>query len=220
MDNEGLETGRREPFLKAPASLLVLCGLLAASYAAELWFGRDGAIALFGFTPADLTGASWWRIFTALFLHANFLHIAMNTGFVLALGGPPARVIGRGIRGGVAYLLFFLACGGLASLFHTAIEQGRDWILIGASGAASGLFGASARILQGEGVIGSLLGRRFLGMAAGWIVFNMIFVIRPVGELMAGGPVSWQAHVGGFIAGALLIGVFQRFGGGSLERGY
>lgn len=220
MADEGLETGRREPFLKAPGSLLLLCASLAGAYAAEMWFGRDGAIAAFGFTQEDLTGASWWRIFTALFVHANLLHVVMNTGFVLALGGPPARIFGPSWRGGAVYLGFFLACGAIASLFHALIEQHGDWILVGASGAAAGLFGATARIIEGEGVVGPLLGRRFLGMAASWMAFNMIFLIPVVSDLLAGGPVSWQAHIGGFIAGALLVGVFQRFAGGGGARGY
>ncbi|WP_374577200.1 rhomboid family intramembrane serine protease [Phenylobacterium sp. J367] len=79
---------------------------------------------------------------------------------------------------------------------------------MGASGAASGLMGASARLIGGEGRPGPVFSRPVLGMGAAWLIVNLVLAV--VGSALVPGSgdaaVGWEAHLAGFAAGVLLFG--------------
>jgi membrane associated rhomboid family serine protease len=84
--------------------------------------------------------------------------------------------------------------------------------VVGASGAVSGLMGAAARLIAGQGRVGPLFSRTVLGMGGGWVAINLLIAVFG-GQILPGSGsagVAWEAHIAGFVAGALLIGLFGR----------
>jgi rhomboid protease GluP len=125
-------------------------------------------------------------LFTSMFIHANIAHIAFNLLALVYLGGYAERAIGI-----PRYLLVYFMSGIAAALFHGVIAShilnNGDVVLIGASGAISGVLGIAA-------VSGN-------SRAYYWLVFQIVFAV--VGSVSAL-PIAFTAHVGGFIAGALI----------------
>jgi rhomboid protease GluP len=125
-------------------------------------------------------------LFTSMFIHANIAHIAFNLLALAYLGGYAERAIGI-----PRYLLVYFMSGIVAALFHGVIAShilnNGDVVLIGASGAISGVLGIAA-------VSGNT-------RAYYWLVFQIVFAV--VGSVSAI-PIAFTAHVGGFIAGALI----------------
>ena len=196
------------------------------------WSPSSGAHALrvflggsadhFALTSADLAGRRLGGLVTYQFVHASWAHVLVNSAFVLAFGAPVARYLGAGPRGATVFFAFFLFCGvvaaatyaGMVDALEAAIGQGRSaWALVGASGAASGLMGAAARLIQGHGQPGPLTGRTVVSMTFGWIIVNAILGISGLTPGTAGAPVAWQAHIFGYFCGLLLIGAAGRLAG-------
>lgn len=125
-------------------------------------------------------------ILTSMFIHANIAHIAFNLLALVYLGGYAERAIGV-----PRYLLVYFMSGIAAAIFHGMIAShilnNGDIVLIGASGAISGVLGIAA-------VSGNT-------RAYYWLVFQIVFAV--VGSVSAL-PIAFTAHVGGFIAGALI----------------
>jgi membrane associated rhomboid family serine protease len=133
----------------------------------------------------------------------------------VAFGSPVARWLGTGARGGAAFFVFFILCGVIAGLgyggwFDLTVlfsHSTSDWALVGASGAASGLMGAAARLIEGRGRLGSIVGPRVVAMGAAWVVVNAVLGVSGLTPGTGGAPVAWEAHIIGFFAGVLLIGI-------------
>lgn len=174
---------------------------------------RWEALAFFnlGFIPARYTLDSGlqWQDFagpvTHQFLHGGFAHIFINMIMLAAFGAGVERVIG-----GAKLLVLFLICGAAGALAHFVIFPESFAPVIGASGAISGLFGAALRVMarqsrqRGQNM-------RLLPIAAIWIGMSLIigFTGLPgTGEAQ----IAWAAHIGGFIAGLALFGLFSRGG--------
>jgi rhomboid protease GluP len=142
---------------------------------------RDGAL----FGPAVRSG-EWWRIFSAAFLHAGWLHIATNMFALWQVGTFVELLYGR-TRMAIIYVLAIVGSGIAVYWFSF------DAPTVGASGAIFGLFGA----LTAAGLRLGKPGRDLVQQSAGIIVLNLILgftVFRFV---------SNAAHIGGLIAGAL-----------------
>jgi rhomboid protease GluP len=132
------------------------------------------------------------RLFASMFIHANVAHIAFNLFALVYLGGYAERAIGV-----TRYLLVYFTSGIVAALFHGAIASyvlhNGDVVLIGASGAISGILGVAA-------VAGNT-------RAYYWLVLQIIFAV--IGSISAL-PIAFTAHVGGFVAGAGMTKVLVR----------
>ena len=141
---------------------------------------------------SSLLAESLTRLFTSMFIHANISHIAFNLFALAYLGGYAERAIGV-----ARYVLVYLISGIVAALFHGIIASyilhNGDVVLIGASGAISGVLGIAA--------------------AAGnyrayyWLVIQIVFAV--IGSVSAL-PIAFSAHVGGFIAGVLMTKVLVK----------
>jgi membrane associated rhomboid family serine protease len=137
--------------------------------------------------PESLT-----RLFTSMFIHANIAHIAFNLFALVYLGGYAERAIGV-----PRYVLVYLISGIVAALFHGIIASyilhNGYVVLIGASGAISGILGVAAAAGNSR--------------AYYWLVLQIVFaVIGSVSTL----PIAFTAHVGGFIAGVLMTKVLVK----------
>ncbi len=213
-------TRRGERPINAPTVVVGLIVVLIALHGLRLWTGTP--LAAFAISGQDLRDGYWAQLVTYQFVHGSWAHVMMNSAFVLAFGAPVARHFGESPRGVLIFLLYFLVCGVIAALGFGALLDGLarlaraspgGWSLVGASGAASGLMGGAIRLVQGGGQLGPLAGRTVLGASAGWIVINAVLGLAGLTPGVGAVPVAWQAHIVGYFAGLLLIGVFGRLAG-------
>ena len=121
--------------------------------------------------------------------------------------------------GHARFLLFYLACGVFAGLLHAFMLPDSELPLIGASGAVAGVIAAylmlhprvSVWVLAFKVIPLRITAGLALG---GWIVLQIVMVAMP-----ETGPVAWWAHIGGLIAGAVLIVFMRRPGVPLFDRG-
>jgi membrane associated rhomboid family serine protease len=133
---------------------------------------------------------------TYAFLHADLLHLVLNMAFLLAFGTAIERRLGRGRFIGFYGVCALCAAGASIALFFYSHEQ---TIMVGASGAISGLFGAVLRLTT----------NRALLVIAVFIGSNIILGytgIPGTGEVRS---IAWEAHIGGFLAGYILFPLFD-----------
>ncbi|HRN62821.1 MAG TPA: rhomboid family intramembrane serine protease [Luteimonas sp.] len=144
----------------------------------------------------------WLRLFTALFLHADWAHLLGNLVFLLIFGLPAERVMGPW-----RLLALFCLGGTLANLFAALVIGIPDRLIIGASGAVSALIGAYLALFPQArlGVVVPLgLFLEFVRAPASlligmWALLQIVFAyIGP-----AFGAVAWAAHAAGFGFGIL-----------------
>lgn len=166
--------------------------------------GFDGFINL---TGAPL-GSPYLTLLTSMFMHGGLLHIASNMLFLFIFGDNVEDNMGS-----IKYLLFYLACG-LAASFAQIVLGGPDSIIpnVGASGAIAGVLGAylvlfrqaRIRVLIPLGFFSSISTVPALVMIGIWIGIQLlsVFVLE---EQTTGGGVAYWAHIGGFVAGLLLV---------------
>jgi len=131
-----------------------------------------------------------------MFLHGGFTHLAFNMGFLLAFGGGIERRVGRW-----RMLAFYLICGVLAGIGYAMIHPHSPGLLVGASGAVSGLFGGALRFLVREP-------KRALIAGGVWVGFTVLFGVIGDTGLTDGASIAWEAHLIGFAAGLLLFPLF------------
>lgn len=163
--------------------------------------------ALDGGPGARLDARAAARLFTALFLHADWAHLLGNLVFLLIFGLPAEKALGSW-----RFLLLFLLGGAFANLAAVLLLTGPARVIIGASGAISALIGAYLALFPRArlGVVLPLgLFLEFVRAPASlligiWALLQVVFAyIGP-----AFGMVAWAAHVGGFLFGivfALLV---------------
>lgn len=182
-------------------------------------------IAQFGLIPHDLTravagapqyplSANLLTIFTSMFLHGSLLHIVGNLWFLWIFGDNIEDYVGH-----FPYLIFYLLCGVVAALTDIAIDPLSQMPTIGASGAIAGIMGAYI-ILYPRARVQTLVilivfitfwwlpAWVFLGY---WFLIQFIFtsVTATAANHQTGG-VAFAAHVGGFVAGLVMIKIFPR----------
>lgn len=165
------------------------------------------------------------------FVHGSILHVGLNMAWLLALGTPVARRLGTG--GGRAaspatasalFLLFYFTCGIAGALLYVAVHPEANTLLIGASGAVSGMLGAVARFAFRRfaprgleaGRLAPLTDRIVLIWTALWLLPNLVIAFG-FGALVSGGsaaPIAWEAHIGGYVFGLLAFPLFDRLAGG------
>lgn len=187
-------------------SIAVQIVLAAAPFQWEGW-----AFFNLGFIPARYTldpGLQWQDLagpVTHQFLHGGLAHIFMNMIMLAAFGAGVERVIG-----GTKLVILFLICGVAGALAHFVIFPESVSPVIGASGSISGLFGAALRVMARQSrQRGQTM--RLLPIAAIWIGISLVvgFTGLPgTGEAQ----IAWAAHIGGFITGLALFGLFSRGG--------
>jgi membrane associated rhomboid family serine protease len=204
----------REPVFNAPWPAMALVIVILGGYALQTRLS-PGLIETWVFTPAALSSGEWRGVFTAIFLHGNWIHAITNAAMALAFATPLARYFGEGPRGAFAFFGFYVLCGALGNLGFAAIHPGSAAGIVGASGAVSGLMAAVARLIGGRGRLGGLGSSTVIGMGGALLVVNLL-----VGALggawvpgSGGAGIAWEAHLAGFVAGLLLVGPFAMLAG-------
>ncbi len=204
---------------------VVTVALIAVCTLAFLWQlslsanGQQQAAYLFGFIPAVLFGnarleGQWIpagaTILTSMFLHGGWLHLIGNMLYLWIFGDNIEDRLGRG-----RYIVFYLLCGAVAALGQGVADPRSEVPMIGASGAISGVLGAYL-VLYPRAKVLVLLPLLFFVTAVrvpAVVVLGIWFAAQILSSLAApgsGGGVAFAAHVGGFVAGVVLIRFFLR----------
>ena len=200
----------REPAFNAPWPAAALAAAIVGGYAIQEFLPPDAVLNAFAFSPRGLAGGQWPTLITALFLHGNWAHALMNAGLALAFGAPVARFFGLRLQGVLAFFGFYLLTGVLGNLAYAGFHWGGPGVLVGASGAVSGLMGGAARLIAGRGRVGPIFSRAVFGIGGMWAAINVAIAIFGSSLLPGtnGAGVAWEAHIGGLLAGLLLITPF------------
>ena len=193
----------------APATAV----LLAAALPVLFWMQTqlpDGGLSL-AFRPASLwRGEGLATLFTSMFVHSGWGHVATNAVVALAFGAPVARLL-AGTRGVFGFYAFCLVAGAASGIGYAVVHPGSEDYLVGASGAISGLVGAGLRLVgRRDGRLSGLGDPRFLLMAAIIMALNLITGLVGLAGDSIGARIAWEAHAFGFLTGALLIGPWTR----------
>lgn len=172
----------------------------------------DAFIIQFGAIPADIAQFNdLYTLLTSMFLHGGWAHLLGNMLFLFIFGDNIEDAMGH-----LSYLLFYLLCGLAAALAQIALNVDSTIPIIGASGAISGVMGAYI-VLFPHGKVRALVFFGFFGqvvLVPAWVMIGLWFVLQlfsgfvSLGAADVGGVAFW-AHVGGFIAGALLVWLFR-----------
>ena len=193
--------------------VVILTAVLWLVFAGQLIgeaLGYDNLIFIYGaLSRTGLEYGLWWTSLTHMFLHAGWLHIAMNSAALIALGPAIAQRLGRDALGGLLFLAFFLICG-LAGGATFVLLAPANIPAVGASGAIFGLWGAVARLAApGQSQLAPLFSQGVLRQIGSAILSNLLVVGLGAAYGLASNQgiigIAWQAHLGGFVAGILLV---------------
>jgi membrane associated rhomboid family serine protease len=209
------------PIFNAPRIVSLLLGAnfvifivkSIAPYDFEYWL-----LQRFAFIAAPYTEPGTWLSnpiylvlapITYMFLHVDFIHLAMNMAMLLAFGTVIARRMGTS-----PYLTFYLICGVISAASWVLFNPGSTSPVIGGSGAISGMFGAVGRLSlrtpqPGDQPFPYFSRRTALSFVLVWILLNFVFGALGGAVFGVDAEIAWEAHLGGFVAGYLLIGLFD-----------
>ena len=168
-------------------------------------FGQAALPAEVGKFPAALS------LLTSMFLHGGWLHLIGNMLYLWIFGNNIEDVMGH-----KRFIVFYVLCGILAALSHALTDPSSSVPMVGASGAISGVLGAYLLLFPRSRVLVIIpLGflSRMMYVPAGFVL-GLWFVMQVLSGGMslgrAGGGVAFFAHIGGFVAGMVLIGLLKR----------
>lgn len=149
-------------------------------------------------------------VFTSMFMHGGLLHLVTNMLYLWIFGNNIEDMVGH-----VKFIFFYLVCGIIAAYAHAITSPSSPIPMIGASGAVSGVLGAyillfpHARVhtLIFFGFFFDVIRLPAIFVIGFWIFIQFINGILSKGFAGHSG-VAWFAHIGGFIAGLILINLF------------
>jgi membrane associated rhomboid family serine protease len=149
----------------------------------------------------------WSTLLTSMFLHGGWMHLGGNMLYLWIFGDNLEKVMGH-----LRFLIFYLVCGVAAGLAHIAFNAHSNMPTVGASGAISGVLGGymlmfprnRVRVLTRGGVM-AVPAFVMLGL---WILIQLVSGLGSVAQTGETGGVAFMAHVGGFVAGLVLVKLF------------
>ena len=208
------------PRRSVPVVTYTLIGINIVAFFWQLAQGPRLEQVLFdiAFIPAKFWVPGHWpydifSVIVSMFFHGSLMHIGSNMLYLFIFGDNIEDRIGR-----TKYLLFYLACGFLATYAHAFFSPGSRLPAIGASGAIAGVLGAylilypHARVLTLIPIIVIMTVREIpavfvLGI---WFVLQLFSGVGSLGvpDAQDMGGVAYFAHIGGFVAGMALIFLF------------
>jgi membrane associated rhomboid family serine protease len=208
---------------------VVTVGIIVLCAAVFLWQqtlsanAEQIAVYSYGVVPALLLGGEsrppelaripeWLPLVTSMFLHGGWLHIIGNMLYLWIFGNNIEDAMGH-----ARFVVFYLLCGTIAALTQSYLAVDSEVPMIGASGAIAGVLGAYAvlyprahvLVLVPLGFFSQVMRLPALLVLGFWFVLQFLQgSTAPSGE----GGVAYWAHIGGFIAGVVLIFLYRRRG--------
>jgi membrane associated rhomboid family serine protease len=173
--------------------------------------GGDAFIEKWAFVPSRFLAnplADFLTLFTAMFMHAGWVHLGGNMLYLWIFGDNVEDRFGH-----AKFLIFYLICGLAATFAQLAVSSGSDVPNLGASGAIAGVLGAyillfpqgKVRVLQGQREV-QVPALIVIGM---WIVLQFFVYFGSFASTAQTGGVAYMAHIGGFVVGFLLTFLFR-----------
>jgi len=211
------------PTRHVPLVTLVLIGINAYAFLKLFWLGSYAGqryLLYYGLIPCSLTGSCQVAgrafspavtLLTSMFVHAGFFHFAGNMLYLWIFGNNVEDAMGR-----IRFFVFYLLCGLGAAYAQILIGPESRIPMVGASGAVSGVLGAYLLLFPHARVLTlipifffiQVVEIRAVVVLGFWIVIQLLNGALTFGS--EGGGVAWFAHIGGFAAGCILIGLFKR----------
>ena len=213
------------PIINAPPVLSILAILMVAAHAIRVvvpWlegiafeFGAVFPERFWGWAGTDLPPdaypayhnlvAATVPLFLTAFVHGGWMHVILNAAMLVGVGKPVREKLyraegGRSRQADVSLLILVFASVAGGSLAHLLVNYPSGPLAIGASGGVSGLIAAVVLLQQGQRP--RLLHQRFLTVAGLFAVANVVLAF--IGPSLLGASIAWQAHIGGFVVGALI----------------
>ena len=227
----------REPIFLLPGDVTAVIGVLVAIHLAStlvlnqagqlqlvFWFAFQPLRIIAGLDDPSLAVPLIWTPFSHALLHAGWEHLLVNGAWFAIFATPVSRRYGAGPM----MAIFFISAAAGAALFAATTLYSGSY-LIGASGGVAGLTGAAVRFIfqpvivaqhpeTGERVV---VGRRLASFGDLWrdsrarffvLIWVLLNAAVPLLPLLTATQMSvaWQAHLGGFFAGLLVVGLFER----------
>jgi Uncharacterized membrane protein (homolog of Drosophila rhomboid) len=226
-DTEG-RGGSGEPVFNMPTGILASLVLMVGIYILQAYLlspvAEQSFVITFAFSPIrylyPLSEQGWewlWTPVTYSLLHGSVEHIAFNSLWLAAFGTPVFRRIGA-----TRFVLLWILSAAAGAGLHAVINWGQPTLLIGASAVVSALMGSACRFAFGPGsrlrfghlrprlgvieALGDPTVRVFAGV---WFLGNVLIAVGLplLGDVS--GSIAWDAHIGGFLFGFLLFGLFD-----------
>ncbi len=210
------------PSGKFPAVTVAIILACSAAFLLELSLGEgiNRFILAYALVPRNITYGLETKtlglesvaapFFTSMFLHGGWLHLIGNMWFLWIFGDNVEDELGH-----FRYAVFYVLCGLAAGLTHYYLSPLSPVPTIGASGAIAGVLGGYLVRFPSARVVTLVPLGFFLQMAElpAWLMLGLWFLAQAIGGFVtlgaAGGGVAWWAHVGGFLAGILLIRILR-----------
>ena len=185
----------------------------------------------FAFIPARYTEfgtfipggapARIWSPVSYAFLHGDWVHLLVNMVWMASFGGPLARRFGA-----MRFLLLSLITAVAGAALHYVLHRTDQGLVIGASGAISGIMAGTSRFafsphgplagggaasfdVPAEPLSSAMRNKRAIAFVLVWSATNVIFGAFPGMIAGVSGPIAWEAHIGGFLAGLLCFPLFD-----------
>jgi membrane associated rhomboid family serine protease len=222
------------PSRSVPVVTIALIALNVAAYVYQVLLGlsvdpagrsaAEAFVSEFGATPCRLTGtcdrgdfpSPYATIFTSMFLHGSPLHVGGNMLYLWIFGDNIEDTLGH-----ARFLVFYLLAGVAAAIAQTVTSPTSAIPMIGASGAVSGVLGAYLLLFPYATILTLVIFGFFVRtvhipaviVLGFWIVLQLIngwftASASAMGRGESGG-VAWFAHIGGFLAGMVLMLLFR-----------
>jgi membrane associated rhomboid family serine protease len=225
----------RQPMFNIPASVVVTALAMIVLHVIRVALPSEESLYMLlalAFVPARYAGATpglpggEWSQFTSfityMFVHGDATHLIINMVWMLAFGSAVAKRIGD-----LRFVIFSLLCGIAGVLLHLVLHFGEFVPVVGASAAISGQMAGAIRFMfsssrQGvpmshdlkegplAGIGETLTNPRFLMFLGVWVALNLLFGLGGMQLDGSGAGIAWEAHMGGFICGLFIFGVFDR----------
>lgn len=199
-----------QPSYSTPVVTIVLIVVNILVFLNEFWLGLVDPYSLnhfmaeYSLRPAYF---HWENVFTAMFVHATWMHVLGNMLFLWVFGDNVEDILGH-----AKYLVMYLICGVVAAVAQVLMDPSSRVPMVGASGAIAGVMGAYlVKFPKSRVVMLTWLIVIFTFDLPAWMMLIYWFAMQVFGgygqiaEANQGGGTAFMAHVGGFIAGIVLI---------------
>jgi membrane associated rhomboid family serine protease len=200
-----------QPSYSRPAVTVFLIAINILVFLYEFWLGMIDPYSLNQFMSVYSLRPAYFHlenVFTAMFVHANWMHVLGNMLFLWVFGDNVEDILGHG-----KYLAFYLICGFVAAMAQVLMDPSSRVPMVGASGAIAGIMGAYLmKFPRSQVVMLTWFLFIFTFELPAWLMLVYWFALQLFGGFgsiteSAQGGTAFFAHVGGFVTGLILIKV-------------
>ena len=202
--------------------VIIITNTAVFLYQSSLGAGQNAFVHYLGLIPYEIShnmeiftdgpALIYSAIFTSLFIHGGFIHLAGNMLFLWIFGNNVEDYVGR-----INFIIFYFICGIVSALTQTLTDLNSTVPMIGASGAIAGVLGAYLILYPKAKVNTVIIFGFFIRMIkipavivlSFWIIYQFLYGIFSLAESSGEGGTAWFAHIGGFISGFILIKLYN-----------